>query len=67
MTFADASAAITGDGFRVGTVTPQPPGYAAAPDSIVTEQSPTPGKKVAPGTKIDLVVYDPALLATCPP
>jgi hypothetical protein len=48
-------------------VTAQPPGYTAAPDSIVTEQSPNPGAKRAPGTAINLVVYDPASLPTCPP
>ena len=67
ITLAQATTAITGDGFVVGTVTPQPDGYSAAPDSIVIQQTPTPGKKVAPGTAIDLVVYDPGSLATCPP
>ena len=67
VTLAQATTDIEGDHFTVGSVTAQPAGYTAAPDSIVIQQSPTPGKKVAPNTPIDLVVYDPASLATCPP
>jgi beta-lactam-binding protein with PASTA domain len=67
MTLADATTALTGDGFTLGSVTPQPDGYPGGPDSIVIQQSPTPGQKVNPGTAINLVVYDPASLATCPP
>jgi beta-lactam-binding protein with PASTA domain len=48
-------------------VTAQPAGYTAAPESIVIEQSPAPGTKHPQGTPVDLVVYDPASLATCPP
>ena len=66
-TLAAATAQITGDGFIVGTVTPQPPGYTAADDSIVYQQSPLPGKKAAPGSAIDLTAYDPASIPTCPP
>jgi beta-lactam-binding protein with PASTA domain len=67
VTLAEATAALTGDGFTLGTVTAQPAGYTAADDSVVIEQSPSPGQKRAPGTPIDLTVYDPASLATCPP
>ena len=67
VTLAQATTDIEGDHFKVGTVTAQPPGYTAADDSIVIEQDPAPGQKVASGTPIDLVVYDPASLATCPP
>jgi beta-lactam-binding protein with PASTA domain len=67
VTLAEATAAMTGDGFTLGTVTPEPAGYTAAPDSIVISQSPSPGAKVAPGTAINLTVSDPASLATCPP
>ena len=67
ITLAEATAAITGDGFTLGTVTPEPAGYTAAPDSIVIDQNPKPGVKRPPGTAIDLTVYDPASLATCPP
>lgn len=67
VTLAQAGGAIVGDGFTVGTVTPQPDGYAAAPDSIVIDQAPNPGQKRPPGTAINLVVTDPASLATCPP
>ncbi len=66
-TLAQAKTDIVGDHFTVGTVTAQPSGYTAAADSIVIEQNPAPGQKVASGTPIDLVVYDPASLATCPP
>ena len=67
VTLAAATTAITGDGFTLGSVTPEPSGYTAAPDSIVIEQSPNPGQKRPAGTAINLVVYDPASLATCPP
>jgi len=67
VTLAQAKTDIVGDHFVVGTVTAQPSGYTAADDSIVIEQDPAPGQKVASGTPIDLVVYDPASLATCPP
>lgn len=68
-TLDQATADIAADGFTVGTVTPQPDGYAAAGDSFVFQQLPLPGKKRAPGTPIDLGVYDPASypFATCPP
>jgi beta-lactam-binding protein with PASTA domain len=67
MTLADATTALEGDGFDLGTVTPQPDGFPGGPDSIVVDQDPNPGVKRAPGTDIDLVVTDPASLATCPP
>jgi serine/threonine-protein kinase len=67
VTLAEAGAAIIADGFTVGTVTAVPDGYTAAADSVVIEQAPNPGQKRAPGTAIDLVVTDPASLATCPP
>jgi beta-lactam-binding protein with PASTA domain len=66
-TLTAATAEILGDDLVVGTVTPQPGGYPGGPDAIVIEQNPTPGKKVNPGSAVDLVVYDPASLATCPP
>jgi beta-lactam-binding protein with PASTA domain len=67
MTLGEATAAITGDHLVVGTVTPQPAGYTADATSIVIEQDPAPGTKHAQGTAVNLVVYDPASLATCPP
>ncbi|MGZ8528643.1 MAG: Stk1 family PASTA domain-containing Ser/Thr kinase, partial [Candidatus Limnocylindrales bacterium] len=68
-TLAQARDDILADGFIVGTVTAQPSGYTAADDSFVFEQLPLPGKKRAPGTPIDLGVYDPASypFPTCPP
>jgi beta-lactam-binding protein with PASTA domain len=66
-TLAAARTEIEGDNLDVGTITPQPDGYPGGEDSIVIEQNPSPGQKVNPGTDIDLVVYDPASLATCPP
>jgi beta-lactam-binding protein with PASTA domain len=67
MTLADATSALTGDGFKLGTVSAQPAGYTAADDSIVIGQSPSPGQKRPAGSAINLTVYDPASLATCPP
>ncbi|MDP9482199.1 MAG: hypothetical protein M3P84_03145, partial [Chloroflexota bacterium] len=68
-TLAQATDDILADGFTVGTVTAQPPGYTAAGDSFVYEQLPLPAKKRAPGTPINLGVYDPASypFPTCPP
>jgi serine/threonine-protein kinase len=68
-TLDQATADILADGFILGKVTAQPPGYAAVPDSYVFDQLPAPGKKRAPGTAIDLSVYDPASypFGTCPP
>ncbi len=68
-TLGAAKTEIAGDGFTLGTVTAQPPGYTAADDSFVFEQSPAPGKKRGPGSPIDLSVYDPASypFPTCPP
>jgi beta-lactam-binding protein with PASTA domain len=68
-TLDQATADILADGFTLGTVTAQPSGYTAANDSFVFEQLPLPGKKRAPGTAIDLGVYDPASYPypTCPP
>ena len=51
---AAATTEITGDGFVVGTVTPEPPGYTAAADSLVVSQDPLPGKKLASGGAINL-------------
>jgi beta-lactam-binding protein with PASTA domain len=60
---ADAEEALQADGFTVGTITP--PG--SDPTWLVGGQNPAPGATAAPGTPIDLTVYDPASLATCPP
>ena len=64
-----AMAAIEADGFSLGGVTPQPPGYVVGADSFVFGQLPLPGTKQAPGTAISLQAYDPASYpyATCPP
>jgi beta-lactam-binding protein with PASTA domain len=66
-TLDDATNDLEGDGFTLGDVTPQPAGYTEDGTSIVIEQDPAPGQKRPPGTAIDLTVYDPASLATCPP
>ena len=68
-TLDQATADIVADGFTVGTVTAQPSGYTAAGDSFVYQQLPLPGKKRAPGTPINLGVYDPSSypFPTCPP
>lgn len=64
-----AMAAIGADGFTLGEVTPQPPGYVVGADSFVFGQLPLPGTKQAPGATIALQAYDPASypFATCPP
>jgi beta-lactam-binding protein with PASTA domain len=67
VTLDAATAKITDDGFKLGTVTGSPDGYTPTPDSIVTNQTPNPGRKRAPGTAINLVVVDPTALPSCPP
>ena len=47
VTLATATSQLEADGFTVGTVTPQPAGYTPADDSLVFQQSPLPGKKLA--------------------
>jgi len=68
-TLSEATADIAADGFTLGTVTAEPPGYTADGTSYVFQQLPLPGKKRAPGTAIDLGVYDPGSYPypTCPP
>jgi beta-lactam-binding protein with PASTA domain len=65
VTLDAATAKITDDGFVVGTVTATPAGSSPAPDWIVIDQSPNPGRKRPPGAAINLVLADPA--TTCPP
>ena len=67
-TLGEAKADIAADGFTVGSITADPPGYTAADDSYVFQQVPLPTKKRISGTAIDLAVYDPASYpyATCP-
>jgi beta-lactam-binding protein with PASTA domain/tRNA A-37 threonylcarbamoyl transferase component Bud32 len=60
-----ATGNVTDDGFVVGTVTASPAGASPAPDWIVIDQNPNPGRKRPPGTAIDLVMADPA--TKCPP
>ena len=57
MTLAEATAAITGDGFTVGTLTGPTSGKVVA-------QDPAPGVNRAFGTPINLTFEDPA--ASCP-
>jgi len=64
VSLAAAEATLQADGFTVGTIT-APPGFE--PTWPVGGQNPAPGATAAPGTPIDLTVYDPASLATCPP
>jgi beta-lactam-binding protein with PASTA domain len=64
ITVAVAQSQLESDGFTLGTVT-KPSG--SDPSWPVGEQSPAPDSKEPPGSRIDLTVYDPASLATCPP
>ncbi|HEY8168965.1 MAG: Stk1 family PASTA domain-containing Ser/Thr kinase [Candidatus Limnocylindrales bacterium] len=64
LAFSDAKAQLEGDGFTLGTVI-SPPGFDTT--MPVGEQDPAPGAEEPPGSRIDLVVYDPVTLATCPP
>jgi beta-lactam-binding protein with PASTA domain len=66
MTLAAATAAIEDDGFVVGDVTALPGGNADGM-WIVVAQDPAPGVNRPFGSSVDLDVYDPASLATCPP
>ncbi len=62
--FSDAQSQLEDDGFTLGTVT-APPGFDTT--WPVGDQSPDPGSEEPPGSRIDLDVYDPASLPTCPP
>jgi beta-lactam-binding protein with PASTA domain len=64
LAYSDAEAQLLNDGFTLGTVT-TPAGMQ--PTWPVGEQDPAPGSTAQAGDRIDLVVYDPASLATCPP
>ncbi|HEY8199681.1 MAG TPA: Stk1 family PASTA domain-containing Ser/Thr kinase [Candidatus Limnocylindrales bacterium] len=64
LAYSDAQTQIDADGFTVGTVE-APPGFD--PSWPVGSQDPAPGSKEKPGSRIDLVVFDPASLPTCPP
>ena len=64
LAFSDAQDQLESDGFTLGVVT-APPGMDAT--WPVGGQDPAPGVEVAPGSRINLVIYDPASLATCPP
>jgi serine/threonine-protein kinase len=66
MTLAAATTALEGDGFVLGTVTALPGGTAEA-TWVVVAQDPWPGTNRPYGSAVDLTVYDPASLATCPP
>jgi eukaryotic-like serine/threonine-protein kinase len=64
LAFSDAQSQIEADGFTLGKVT-TPPGFDTT--WPVGSQDPAPGSKEPPGSRIDVVVYDPSTLATCPP
>ena len=64
LAFSDAQTQIDADGFTLGTVE-APPGYD--PSWPVGSQDPAPGSKAKPGSRIDVVVFEPSSLPTCPP
>jgi serine/threonine-protein kinase len=66
VTLEVASTAIDADGFAVGTVTTEPPGASPGTTWIVTAQDPAPGSKRPAGTPINVVLSDPATVASCP-
>ena len=69
LTQADATTAITADGFTLGSVTPDPnepdPGTPIPATWVVLSQDPGAGQKAAAGTPINLVMADPSV-ASCP-
>ena len=66
-TLAAATTEITGDHLTVGRSRPSRPATRVATTRSSSSRTTTPGSKVAPNTPIDLTVYDPASLGTCPP
>ena len=64
LAFSDAQAQIDADGFTLGTVE-APPGFDTT--WPVGSQDPAPGSKAKPGSRIDVVVFEPSSLPTCPP
>ena len=66
MTLDAAATALEGDGFVLGTITPVPGGTADG-TWIVVVQDPLPGTSRPFDSAINLDIYDPASLPTCPP
>ncbi len=66
MTLGVAKTALENDGFVLGNVTALPGGTATS-DWIVVAQSPEAGTNRPYRDPINLNVYDPGLLVTCPP
>ena len=64
LAFSDAQAQIDTDGFTLGSVV-TPPGFDTT--WPVGSQDPAPGSKAKPGSRIDVVVFEPSSLPTCPP
>ncbi|MBA2315167.1 MAG: PASTA domain-containing protein, partial [Chloroflexi bacterium] len=71
VSLAQARSAIEADGFTVGVVTGEPPGYTWTDENepLVVAQNPAPGVRQTVGSPVDLLVYDPASypFGTCPP
>ena len=67
MTQSQATTAIEGDGFGLGTVASDPGGVSPVPSTwVVSAQNPTPGKKATAGSKINVTLKDPTTF-TCTP
>ena len=66
MALGVARTGLENDGFVLGTVTALP-GGTATNDWVVVAQSPSAGTNRPFGSVINLTVYDPASLSTCPP
>ncbi len=67
MTSDQAAAAIAGDNLTVGTESSDPSGVTPIPSTwVVSVQDPTPGKKVAAQSKVNLTFKDPTTF-TCTP
>jgi hypothetical protein len=67
LSLGEATAQVLSSGLVVGTVFPEPPGYTAADDSTVIDQTPAAGTTEPAGSDVNLIVYDPASLAECTP
>ncbi|HEU5203533.1 MAG TPA: PASTA domain-containing protein [Candidatus Limnocylindrales bacterium] len=66
LTLAEATAAVEGDGFEVGSVAYTLEGGPVTDDWLVSDQTPASGEPRAPGSAIDLVLSNPFMVCPTP-
>jgi len=66
LTLADATAAVEGDGFEVGSVAYTLEGGPVTDDWLVSDQTPSSGEPSAAGSAIDLILSSPFMVCPTP-